>query len=188
MSPRTEAENTEWLLRELAGSMAFQEARVRTQGEWCFMCGAGHSLGTCRCSFPESLQCHEQKMCLDCRSAHKFVAEHIKEMLSAKRSDRSSSIRTKKFFQLHNAAETVEEQSSNVERRAPDWPIERNLTCSLADATPWDDTNAEFRGAVLGAFRAVKFSEYRALAKALQSEKEAELRHKAAMYFSSCVR
>jgi hypothetical protein len=194
MSPKTVLENTETLLQAIAGSVAVKQARVRTLGDWCFFCGSGPEsvLSACHCSFPESFQCHNQKVCAECRSAHSFIATHVREMIAAKRSDRSSSIRTRKFYQLHNACAAVEEQNPHVERRPPDHPIERNLernlSFALSDATPWDDTRAEFRAAVLGAFSAVEFSKYKELSAALQKERDADLRHRVAAYFASCVR
>lgn len=186
---KNELQNAEILLRAMAGDAFAREALIRRPGDHCFFCGgAGSALAACHCGYPETLECSGQKLCADCRSAHRVVATHVREMIAAKRSDRSSSIKTRMFYQLHNACEAVEEKNPHVEREAPGYPIERNLSFHLGQACPWDDERSEFRDTIRGAFAAAKFNDYIGLAKALQAEKDAELKYRLARYFSSCIR
>jgi hypothetical protein len=190
MSTKNEIENAEILLSAMAGGPFVREVLIRRPGDHCFFCGdgAGSALAACHCFLPESFECNGQKLCADCRSAHRVVATHVKEMIAAKRSDRSSSIKTRMFYELHNACESVEAGNPHVERQTTDYPIERNLSVHLGQATPWDDSHAEFRDTVRGAFAAAKFNDYQGLAKALQAEKDTGLKYRLARYFSSCVR
>jgi hypothetical protein len=190
MSTKNEIENAEILLSAMAGGPFVCQALIRRPGDHCYFCGdgAGAALAACHCGLSESLECGGQKLCADCRSAHRTVASHLKEMFSAKISDRSSSIRLKKYYQLHTAGEVCDEQNPHVERAAPRDQIERSLASAIAQVHPTDDEHREFKAGILGAFAALKFNDYQGLAKALQAEKDAELKYRLARYFSSCVR
>jgi len=171
--------NTENFLLALVGEAETRAARIRKAGPWCFFCGGEQALASCRCGLPESFQCGNQRVCADCRAAHAIVSNHVKAMLAAKITDRSSSIRAKKYYQLHNAAEAVDEKYGT--------PLEKQLQCALSQVCPFDDERAEFRAGILGAFAQSQFSDYQMLAKELQRETEAEIRHHIARLFSSCA-
>ena len=171
--------NTENFLLALVGEAELRATRIRKTGSFCFFCGVEQSLGMCRCGLTESLECGGQRVCADCRAAHAVVSAHIKAMLAAKITDRSSSIRAKKYYQLHNAAEAVDEKYGT--------PFEKQLQFALSQVCPFDDERAEFRAGILGSFAQSQFSDYQMLAKELQRETEAEIRHHIARLFSSCA-
>ena len=174
-----DVKNAENFLLALVGEAETRSARIRKAGPWCFFCGIEQALGVCRCGLPESLQCAGQRVCVDCRAAHAVISTHVKALLAAKITDRSSSIRARKYFQLHNASEAVDEKYGT--------PLEQQLTCALSQVCPFDDERAEFRAGILGAFAQTQFSDYQMLAKELQKETEAEIRHHIARLFSSCA-
>ena len=174
-----EINSLQQLILDVNSDLRIRESRIWKAGNWCFFCGTTDGLGTCACALPESFRCVGQKTCGDCAAAHKFVADHVKRTFAARRVDRVSSVRAKLFYQLHEAAEKLEEGSKK--------PLERRLYSALSSACPYEDEPAEFRNSVLGAFRSVRFSDFQGLAKALRTEVQDEVKMHLARYFSSCA-
>jgi hypothetical protein len=175
-----DVQNAQRFLEVIVGAADLQNSRIRRRGDWCFTCGTTESLGTCRCSLPESLQCSGHQLCADCRDAHRTVADHLRSMFKQKITDRVTSIRATKFNQLHTAAEIVDEKYGT--------PFEKQLQFALSQADPYSDSRAEFRAEILRAFRATRFSDYQMLAKELERERDMKIKSLLARYYSSCIR
>jgi hypothetical protein len=169
----------EQLVLDIDKDLKLRESRVYRKGNWCFFCGVTDGLGTCDCALPESFRCVGQKTCGDCAAAHRLIANHVKKTLAARRVDRVSSVKAKLFFQLHEAAEKLEEGSKK--------PLERRLYSAFSAACPYEDEPAEFRSNVLRAFRSVRFTDFQGLAAKLRTEMEDEAKMHLARYFSSCA-
>jgi hypothetical protein len=179
MNKAEELKGAENLLLAIAGDVQTRAARVFKVGNWCWLCGTEDALSKCNCGMPESLQCHSQRVCAGCAGAHRTVAAHLRKMFSARRVERVTSIRAKLHSQLFNAADELEENSP--------LPLERTLHCALAQADPYDQTPAEFKGTVLDSFRRSQFSDFAGLARELEREVDTELKLKVARWFS-CIR
>jgi hypothetical protein len=171
--------NAENLLSALAGDIELRESRIGKSGSWCFFCADQHSLARCGCAMPESLGCNSQRVCADCAKSHRTIADHLKKMFSAARVDRVSSVRAKLFNQIFGAAEELADKAGT--------PLEQSLHHFIAQACPYDDEKAHFKGKILDAFKRAKFSDFVGLAKELDREKDSELALKLARWFS-CVR
>jgi hypothetical protein len=174
-----EINSLEQLFLDVDKDLRIRESRIWKKGDWCVFCGGTDGLGACACALPESLRCAGNKVCAECSAGHRLVADHIKRALAARRVDRVSSIRAKLYYQLHEAAEQLEKGSK--------LPLERRLYAALSAADPYEDETAEFRGNLLGAFRAVRFSDFQGLAAKLRTELENEAKLHLVRYFSSCA-
>jgi hypothetical protein len=179
MDHKKDVENAGRLLVALAGDISQRESRIRRSGNWCVFCGSTESLVSCGCGLPESLQCIGQRLCPDCRSAHRAIAAHLKRMFAAKVVDRVSSIRAKLFNQIFGAADELERNST--------LPLERTLHCAIAQADPYEDEPREFRATIQGAFRQAQFSDFQGLAKQLAREVDSELANKVARWLSCAI-
>ena len=172
--------NTENFLLALAGDMEKRSARIRKSSPlWCFFCGDDQSPMRCGCGMPETFGCADQRVCSACSAAHRAIGLHLKAMLKAVRTDRVSSIRARLYHQLFGAAEAMDEAAGT--------PLEQSLHYQLAQTDPYDDESREFRSTILGAFRLARFTNFQGLAKELEKETNAELKHRLARYFSSCA-
>jgi hypothetical protein len=174
-----EINSLEQLFLDMDKDLRIRDSRIGKQGDWCVFCGGTERLGSCSCALPESLRCVGNKLCAECSAAHCLVANHLKRALAARRVDRVSSIRAKFYYQIHEAAEQLEQGSK--------LPLERRLHAALSAADPYEDEGAEFRTNLLGAFRAVRFTDFQGLAAKLRAEMENEAKMHLARYFSSCV-
>jgi hypothetical protein len=140
-------------------------ARAGTDGGWCYFCGSVAPVGFCDCDFTESFGCgvSGRRICVPCRNAHLAIGRHLKEMFSAKRINRVSSIRNRRYRQFRTAADGLDRGGK--------------LRFALAQRDPLDDEPEIFRMNTLRSFQRARFLDFAGLARQLEDQKaEAILR------------
>lgn len=141
-------------------------------GRWCFYCGdPANGLRLCRCGYGESFLCAlpGRLICDACQLAHERIARHLRTMFDAPKIMRCN---CRKFLferELYRAARSLE----GGEDYEPG--VSRGLTFHLAQACAEDQEPAEFRQAILDAFRRSRFLDWKQLDRALRREKDATL-------------
>lgn len=170
MNENKSVEGMSALLVAMADEAGRREARVRKSGAWCFFCGATDNLARCGCALPESLGCINERLCRDCRDAHRIVADHLRKMFDARIVNRVSSIREKYFYQLCGAAESL------AEKHGMNPEDETGLKFLLCQACAFDQTKGEFKSTITDAFHRSRFADFQGLARELEREQGVELR------------
>lgn len=170
MNENKSVEGMSELLIAMADEAGRREARVRRSGEWCYFCGATDNFARCGCALPESLACINQRVCRECRDAHRIIADHLRKMFSARIVNRVSSIREKLFYQLCGAAESL------AEKHGMNPEAENGLKFLLCQACAFDQTKIEFRSTITDAFHRSRFADFQGLARELEREQGVELR------------
>lgn len=141
-------------------------------GLHCYFCGeVACGITRCDCGFNESFGCgiSGRYICDQCKAAHMRIARHLRAMFDAPKIMRCN---CRKFLferELYRAARSLE----GGEDYEPG--VSRGLTFHLAQACAEDQSPAEFRQAILSAFRRSRFLDWKQLDRALQREKDATL-------------
>jgi hypothetical protein len=161
----------------VAAALTEAEAKLKrrgTLGPWCFYCGEIGEIGMCGCAFGETFRCCASGVliCAPCAQAHRAVAEHLREMFSAKITQRSNSVRAKMERTLYRAARAVCNPSDSDEY---DPCSTRDLVFFLGQPDPFCDSHEEFEAKTLRAFRRSRFLDFLKLAAEIAREQDAEI-------------
>jgi hypothetical protein len=141
--------------------------RAGKSGLWCFYCGhSDGEVGPCGCEFPESFRCSGKLVCAHCSKAHRDIGRHLKELFSARRVTRISSVRGNLYRQLFRSA---------LEIGGEDPTNRRELRYWLGMADPFEDEPEAFRSRILRAFGAARFLGFRQLSSQLEEQKSESL-------------
>jgi hypothetical protein len=144
------------------------QRRVRKIGPHCWYCGSDSKIVRCDCGFGESFSCAERNACQNCATAHRKIANHIRELLKHPRVNRVSSRRFQGYRMLRDAAEAIEGKAVSEGRL--DYADTLEVALAPEEDCPWECSTAELRKVLLGSFRKVKFTRFQELAAALQKE------------------
>jgi hypothetical protein len=145
-------------------------ARAGTVGDYCFFCGRTDRLvENCNCGFPEHFGCglEGRRICSGCAETHRKLADHLRAMFEAKIVGRISSIRHKRFRELHRAARAFFPDDDLDATVNP-----KTLHFQLSQADAFDDTPDVFRAKILRAFQRSKFLRFAELARKIEEEKD----------------
>jgi hypothetical protein len=100
-------------------------------------------------------------VCEECRDAHRVIAAHLEKIFSTPIVARVDGRRFKFWHQLSRAVRALDEDAEVT--TLP-------LYCALAACDEFDSEKARFRHEVLRAFQEVRFLNFQALARNLETE------------------
>lgn len=136
--------------------------RRGNSGPWCYACGhTVPDLAACGCQFPQSFHCAGEKLCSECRDAHRAVAKHLTGMFSHPPVRRVDALRARKFRFLRNALAAIAEKYRDKSAAA--------LKRELSTLDSYLDPRDEFRRDALAIFSESRFFRWLELAEELRS-------------------
>jgi hypothetical protein len=144
-------------------------ARAAAKGLWCYFCGLLESDSPtvrCPCGFQESFGCGTpgRRICGACSTAHRRVADFLRELFAKRAVNRVSSVRMKLFHILcDSAAPEFDDEPNNPGQR---------LRFYLSPADPFDEDLERFRTDVVRAFRRARLLDFQGLVRELNRAKD----------------
>jgi hypothetical protein len=144
--------------------------RAGKPGAWCFGCGYDAELAPCKCGFGSSFGCQNTRLCAGCREAHEYISRVLGKMFGAEVNSRINGVRNATYRNLWNAADDLSENEPPTKRSEA-------LKLELAAAEPSEDDPRDFFRTITNAFRTSDFFAFQALAKALKTREDYELRN-----------
>lgn len=146
------------LMADAIKEMEVAAKRQGTIGPWCFGCGRTNvPAAACECPYPESFGCQGKVFCAECRTARTKIGTYLQAMFAAKISHRVTSIRSRKYNRIADAADT---------EGLPRGQKLREYLFRFAD--PDEDEPDKFVANVFRALKRSGFFDFRGLANALE--------------------